>query len=101
MKTLKKRVKYVRSGVFNVNFEHISYIFLLPISLTLNRQMPAETVLEQLLHKFTIFIDCFPTRKIYFQSQQKLYQSNLHHLFLFFVDFELELSHKEMALFTI
>ena len=41
---LEKGVKYVhsrRSGVFIVNFEHISHLFLVFLLLTLNKQMLA------------------------------------------------------------
>ena len=35
--TLEKGAKYIPSGAFNVNFEHISHLFLVFLLLTLNK----------------------------------------------------------------
>ena len=72
METLEKGVKTVISyqyrhhywpqyvtdslaGVFIVNFEHISHIFLLLLLLTLNKYMLAGRVITQLSLQWTMF----------------------------------------------
>ena len=43
METLE-RCHYRRSGVFIVNFEHISYLILVFLLLTLNMELPARII---------------------------------------------------------
>ena len=44
-----ERHQWCRSGVFFVNFEHISHLVLVFLLLTLSRQMPAEILFFYLL----------------------------------------------------
>ena len=43
---IPERRHWRRSGIFIVNFEHISHLVLVFILLTLSRQMPAGKVIE-------------------------------------------------------
>ena len=49
IKTPERRYWH-RSGVFIVNFEHISYFVLVLLLLTLTRQIPAENMINLILH---------------------------------------------------
>ena len=46
------RRQWRRSGVFTVNFEHISHLVLVFLLLTLNRYMPVKTPEMQILFSF-------------------------------------------------
>ena len=69
-KVNNKVVQWRRSGIFIVNFEHISHLALVFLLLTLSKQMPAG--LKQLLKSLTFVLDI---EQIAFSFQHVAFQT--------------------------
>ena len=73
IKTPERR-QWRRSGVFIVNFEHISHLVLVFLLLTLNMQLPAGYGLNNQVN-FSLRMRDSLTKNIYFVTKSKIYLS--------------------------